>query len=156
MIDLATQLGFTGNFEMSIDSKGRVTVPAPFVKVQQAVHAAEGGMFVVSVSLERNIAVFPVAAWLRTVENLEQFPALDIHSRKLRTMMTGYSYQVSLDANKRLRLPVQLTELCGIEKEVTFVGQRDHFQIWDRQQWADFSKETIEHMLESAQEALAR
>jgi MraZ protein len=156
MIDLVGQLGFTGNFEMSIDSKGRATTPAPMVRVLQTRYAEEGGALVATVSLDRSVSVMPVSEWLALMKRLEELPDLDENSRKVHRLMSAYSFQVALDSSNRVRLPAQLLELCGIGKEVSVIGQRDHFEVWDRKAWSAFSSDGFKTISESAQKALAR
>jgi len=154
MIDLLGQIGFTGNFDMSRDSKGRVTTPSPFVKVLKSRYASEEGALVISISLDRGIAVLPVSEWLRRMEKLESLSDLDESSRTLRTLMAAYSFQSAIDANNRIRLPAQLLELCRIGKEVAVIGKISHFEVWDRAVWSDFSKR-LDNISEAAQRALA-
>jgi MraZ protein len=157
MFDLAGTLGFTGNFEVSLDSKGRATVPAAFIRtLQSGEYAIEGGAMVASISYDRSVTVSPIAVWKKRMAQMEELSDLDENSRRLKTIMRAYSFQLSIDGNNRIRIPAQLMEKCGIEKEATVVGQLDHFQIWDRKAWNEFSQTGIENMNSSAQKALGR
>lgn len=138
MIEIAGKLGFTGFFEMKLDSKDRVTTPAAFTKVLQTVYASEGGLLVATVSMDNCIEILPISVYMEKVEEIEGLSNFDENARRIRRLTNAYSFQVSLDSANRIRIPAQLIEERGIGKEVTVVGQRTHFEIWDRPAWTDY------------------
>ncbi|MCX7014050.1 MAG: hypothetical protein NTW86_16095 [Candidatus Sumerlaeota bacterium] len=155
MVDYVGQLGFTGNFDMTLDDKGRMTTPASFVKVLNSLPEAEQGDLIATISLNKTVAMLPVKEWVRWMESIDSLPALDASSRRLQTLTPAFSFQVSLDGNNRVRVPQQLLDMFAIKKEVTVVGMKKHFEIWDRKAWSDFTRKTLENLSESAQDALA-
>ncbi|MFT5523827.1 MAG: hypothetical protein ACI9HK_001775, partial [Pirellulaceae bacterium] len=40
-----------------------------------------------------------------------------------------------LDCQGRLRIPPELCELAGLEKEIILLGVRDHMELWDKGRW---------------------
>ena len=155
MVDFVGQLGFTGNFDMTLDDKGRMTTPASFAKVLNCLPEGEKGELIATISLNKCVALLPVQEWMRWMESIDALPALDESSRRLKTLTPAFSFQVSLDGNKRIRVPQQLLDMFGITRDVTVVGMKKHFEIWDRKAWSDFTRKTLEDLSESAQKALA-
>lgn len=155
MIDLVGILGFTGSFEMSLDVKGRVTIPALFTKVLASRHAAEEGNVVISVGPERCIEVHPVAEFQVRMAQIMKLPDLDRNSRALKRSIQENTYPAQLDGNNRVRLPQQLVGKCGMEKELVAVGRGDFFELWDRRTYEAISARNFENMDEAAQQALS-
>lgn len=138
MTDFSPQLGFTGNFEMKLDLKDRVTTPAAFVKVLQTEFAKEGGMLVATVSIDPCIELLPLAEYAEKTKEIDALPKFDSNARRIRRLTNAFTFPVALDSANRIRIPAQLIEKRGIGKDVTIVGQRSHFEIWDRSVWADY------------------
>mgnify|MGYP002534509979 CR=1 FL=1 len=43
-----------------------------------------------------------------------------------------------LDSQGRIVVPQKLRRYAGLDKDVVFVGDEDHFEIWDAKRWDDF------------------
>ena len=126
-------LGFTGKYTHGLDSKGRLIVPAAF-------RAALGDRFAVCPSPDfRNIAIYPIRAW---VERRNEYVALcrkDASVRRILDMYTKYSFVDSeMDTQGRLLLPFTLRQkMLGDAKEVDVDGSYDHIVVQDSRKGED-------------------
>lgn len=154
MTDFISRIGFTGNYEMSLDAKGRLNIPAPFAKVLQSLYPDDQGNLVASLSPEKCVKLIPATVWEEKVNQLAALPDLDEHSRSFMRLTMAHSFPVSLDGNNRVRIPQQLLNVCGVEKDVTVIGAFRSFEVWNRKAWDEFAAKGIEHMVESSQLAL--
>src|ERR1051325_8993298 len=93
--------GFFGEYEHSVDDKGRIVFPLDF-------RAPLGDEFVVTRGPNRAILVCPIAVWKPIEEKLKE-PVLDRHTNLLQRMMLGRSF-VKLDPQSRLAIPKYLRE----------------------------------------------
>ena len=139
---------FTGEYNHTIDAKGRLIVPA---KLREQL----GDEFVVTKGLDGNcLSVYPMEEWKVLEGKLRQLPLNNLNGRKLtRYLMAGASV-CELDKQGRILLPSVLREFAQLEKEVVLVGVMDRVEIWNRQNWMDSTTVgDIEDVLVSLQES---
>ncbi len=119
---------FTGEFRYSIDSKGRLNIPAKFRK---ALPETSEDTFVVTRGLDKNIIVYSLDKW-QTIEEelLKLSPRLPEH-RAYKRQTTRFATPLKFDSQGRVALPANLLEHAGIEKEVVIIGMVDEIEIWD-------------------------
>ena len=120
---------FVANFTHRLDSKGRVSIPAPF----RAVLAKDGfeGLYV-HPSLDQQALDCGGHALIRQIDGLlDHFrpytPEHDVYS----VALMGVSETLKMDAEGRIILTESLRDFAGISSEVTLVGQGYKFQIWE-------------------------
>jgi len=120
---------FKGKETHSLDSKGRVSLPA---KMRKSLPEAAQNTFVVTRGLDRCIFAYPINEWeekqKRSLEDLNQY---DSQNRQFLRRMLECSEDVTLDAQQRITLPKELIAFAGIEGKVTIVGILDHIEFWD-------------------------
>jgi MraZ protein len=123
---------FLGEYEHTIDAKGRLAVPAKFRT--QINHGA-----VLSKGMGTCLSVYTIELWERKSNEL----ASGMSSEELRDFerrIYPSASEVELDAQGRMIIPVKLRVYAGLESEVTVVGVRDHFEIWDRATWQAYQE----------------
>jgi len=141
-------LAFRGQYEHSLDSKDRLTIPARF-------RAALDEGVVLLESLDPCVAIYPVSEYARFAERF--LAGLNPLSRKGRMMVRrfhAHSHDESLDSAGRVRLPRHLIEHAGLEGPCVVVGVDDHLEIWSRERWAEHDAE-IDAEAEGLAEELA-
>jgi MraZ protein len=133
---------FLGEFEHSVDTKGRVAVPAKFRS------RLEGGM-VITRGFERCLQVFPMDQWQVLSERVSNLPAGSSESRQLRRLLFSSASDTELDKQGRILLPANLREYAGIGDAAVVAGMNTYFEIWSQDNWdaamdeLDESSETI-------------
>lgn len=141
-------MAFRGQYEHSLDSKDRLTIPARF-------RAALDEGVVLLESLDPCVAIYPVAEYARFAERF--LAELNPLSRKGRMMVRRFharSHDESLDSAGRVRLPKHLAEYAGLAGTCVIVGVDDHLEVWDPQRWAEHDAE-IDAEAEGMAEELA-
>jgi MraZ protein len=128
--------GFLGEFFNRIDAKGRVSVPAKFLRVIEAGDPEwqQGGNpgFVLVWGMfrqHRRLSAYTVREMNRTVRRITAMKH-GPERAALQAMMTRGSVNVAVDANGRMVMPPNARELLGDGEELVFAGAGDHFQIW--------------------------
>ncbi len=137
---------FMGEYNHSIDAKGRVIVPAKF-------RESLGDEFVVTQGLDGCLFVFPNEEWNVFEEKLKTLPMANKDARKFVRFFLAGAAQLEVDKQGRILLPSVLREFAGLEKDVALVGVGSRVEIWDKQRWNesttfDDMDEIAEHMSE--------
>ena len=117
----------TGEYEHSLDSKGRVFMPA-------RLRDELGSVFYVTVSMERCLSVYSAESWTAFSDKCSAMPF--IKQRKMRPLF-AMAARCEADAQGRILLPQNLREFAGLSKDVAVVGCNNHAEIWDRASWKE-------------------
>lgn len=120
---------FLGEFEHTLDGKGRVILPAKF-------RDRLAGGIVLTVGDRRCIDVFPRAEFEREAARLQQEV---IEGRKPESriqLFTARAYEEVPDGQGRVTIPVRLREYAQLDRELSVNGRLGKIQIWDRATWA--------------------
>jgi MraZ protein len=119
---------FVSHYLLRLDSKGRVSVPAPF----RAVLAQDGfdGLFLCP-ALDRPAIDVGGKALLAEIEQLiASFPPYSEEREQFSTALYGTSETLKMDAEGRVTLTEALKDHAGIMEAASFVGLGHKFQIW--------------------------
>jgi MraZ protein len=124
---------FLSEYEHTIDAKGRMAVPAKYRQ-----QLKEGA--VVSKGMGTCLAVYPMQLWEEKSAEL----ALNKTSEELRGIerrLYASASEIELDAQGRMIIPARLRAYAHLETDVSVVGVRDHFEIWDRATWQAYQEQ---------------
>lgn len=123
---------FLGEYEHTIDVKGRMAVPA---KYRQQIK--EGA--VVSKGMGTCLSVYTMQRWEEKSADL----ASNKNNEELRDIerrIYASAGEIELDAQGRMIIPARLRAYAHLNSEVSVVGVRDHFEIWDRVIWQEYQE----------------
>ena len=118
---------FMGEYNHSIDAKGRIIVPAKF-------REELGDEFVVTLGLDGCLFLYPNAEWEEFVAQLKQLPG-NRQARQLQRYFLAGAVNCEVDKQGRILIPAKLREHAKLEKEVVFVGVLGKIEIWSKEQW---------------------
>ncbi len=137
---------FQGEFDHSVDEKGRVIIPTKF-------RSSLGERFYMTKGLGGCVFVYTESAYKDLSETLSRQRQLDEHTMRLQRFFT--SSELSADAQGRVAIPAKLREYAKIAllDEVVIVGTGSRIEIWSSQSWAVYNDHlTAEMITESARE----
>ena len=124
---------YLGRYNNSIDSKGRVVIPAKFREI-----LSEGGdSFVVCRGGESNLYVFSMPDFEEFAESLSDPEKTDPQAWQLRQFFLLSASEVEPDKQGRILIGEDLLKYAGIEKDVVVVGNGKHIEIWSRESFPD-------------------
>ncbi len=133
-----------GQFDYSIDAKGRVFVPA---KLKESL----GDSFVLAKSMDPCIAIYSKEMWEQYVAKLATLP--EIKARVIRRFVFSTATEATADSQGRVLLSQPLREYAGLEKEVTIIGVGDHAEIWNADKYSEYMKEqSVDNMIDTLME----
>ncbi|MFM8766658.1 MAG: division/cell wall cluster transcriptional repressor MraZ [Rubrivivax sp.] len=117
---------FKGGPVLTLDGKGRITVPARWRDV--LVSAVQGQMMVSKCHV-RCLSLFPRPVWDQFEARLNALPA---SADGLRRLYIGSATEAAIDGASRVLLPPELRDWAGLEREVVFMGLGNRFELWDK------------------------
>ena len=139
---------FLGEYEHSLDDKGRLAVPARF-------RPELGQGLVLTRGLDRCLFVWPLAEWRVVAEKLGRLSMMHGDARRLQRLLFAGAVDTQLDRLGRVLVPGFLRGYAGLQDAVVVAGVLNRIEIWDRGQWAaeraaaeEQSAELAEHLSE--------
>ena len=121
---------FMGEYNHSIDAKGRLIIPSKFRDML-------GDEFVVTKGLEGCLFVFEKYDFESFMDKLNEKSDLEAKVRKIKRFFISGAQEMEPDKQGRMLVPPTLREYAGLEKEVVFAGLGGHIEIWDKSKWDD-------------------
>ncbi len=125
---------FRGTFEYSIDSKGRLSIPAKFRRVLSP-EAQE--TFVIIRGPDNCLQVYPQDAWKQFEDEIESRPQTPETIRLKRYIYRSLT-DVKLDAQGRIMLSSHQMKTAQISEKAILIGQSRYFEIWSPQRYSEF------------------
>ena len=115
---------FSGEYHHSLDTKGRLIVPAKFREIL-------GSRFWIGKGFDQCLQIYDEEDWEAFSNSLKALPKNSDKARKLvRYFMSG-TVEVEIDKQGRILLPQVLRDRAGLDKDITLLGVGDHIEIWD-------------------------
>ncbi|OKZ92850.1 MAG: division/cell wall cluster transcriptional repressor MraZ [Eubacterium sp. 36_13] len=119
---------FMGEYNHTIDAKGRLIVPAKFREIL-------GDNFIVTKGLDGCLFVYPNDEWTRFEEKLKSLPLTNKNARHFTRFFLAGAAACEVDKQGRILLPQVLREFASLEKDVVLVGVASRIEIWSRERW---------------------
>jgi MraZ protein len=124
---------FLGEFQHSLDTKGRVILPARYRdQLAEGAYVTKGRGGCLSVFTPEDFA--DVASQVR-----EQSKRGAKELNAARTFFSG-AQEVKPDKQGRVALPQNLREYAGLTREVVVAGVFSRIEIWDRDRWLELDR----------------
>lgn len=116
---------FRGGPVLTLDGKGRITVPARW---RDVLMATVQGQMVVAKNPDGCLSLYPLPVWEAFENNVL---ALTTEDEAWRRFFIGSATEVELDAAARVLIPPELRAWAGLDRDVKFMGVGSHFELWD-------------------------
>ena len=120
---------FLGQYEHSLDEKGRLTIPAAF-------RFGLGDGAYVTQGFDRNLMVMTKSYFELVYGRLGSMNITDPTARLVKRLVLANAYQIEVDKAGRILMPTTLREFLALKNEAALVGQGDYFEIWNPADWA--------------------
>ena len=125
-----------GEYEHSLDTKGRLIMPA---KLRQDM----GDKFIVTKGLDGCLFVFSQNEWLNFETKLKALPLSDKIARNFVRFFLSGATECEIDKQGRFLIPTNLRETASLQKEVVIIGVGTRIEIWDKEKWNSYNDENI-------------
>jgi MraZ protein len=146
---------FRGQFQHSIDAKGRVSVPARFR--DELLPAGQSAFVVTPDPFDPCLHLWAMPAWEEFEAKIAALPNLDPHVVRFRRLYVSAATECELDRPGRMLVPPHLRERAALGKDVLFAGTGVRVELWARERWdasvsmtpsefAEFRQAVMEHI----------
>ena len=125
-----------GEFEHSLDAKGRLIMPA---KLRETI----GDKFVVTKGLDGCLFAFSIEEWSNFEEKLKSLPLSNRNSREFTRFFLSGATECEIDKQGRFLIPTNLRETASLQKEVVIIGVGTRIEIWDKEKCNSYNDENI-------------
>lgn len=125
-----------GEFEHSLDAKGRLIMPA---KLRESI----GDTFVVTKGLDGCLFAFSITEWTNFEEKLKSLPLSNKNSREFVRFFLSGATECEIDKQGRFLIPNNLREAAGLVKETVIIGVGTRIEIWDKEKWTEYNNENM-------------
>ncbi len=131
------KIGFLGEYEHSLDEKGRVSMPSKYKKYIEKIteNPDYRNIVILTKGKDKCIEAFPAEDWARLMGEFSGDMKLDDReedrayvNEKLRK-----ATDVKIDKSGRILIPPKLKEYAGLSSKIMIVGGGDRFMIWGQE-----------------------
>lgn len=133
-----SNLVFQGASALTLDAKGRVSVPSRHRDVLQAL---AGGQLTLTKHPDGCLLVFPRPAW-ETFR--DKIAALPMSASGWKRIFLGNASDVEIDGASRVLIAPELRAAAGLGKDVMLLGMGSHFELWDAERYAAHEAEVMQ------------
>lgn len=135
---------FMGEFQHSIDDKGRVIIPAKFRDLL-------GSSFVVTRGLDKCLFVYPLQEWEVLEQKLKALPLMKSDARAFTRFFFSGATECEWDKQGRVNLPGSLRDYAKLEKDCVVLGVSNRVEIWSRDTWEQYFQQSEDTFNEIAE-----
>ncbi|MFA5093055.1 MAG: division/cell wall cluster transcriptional repressor MraZ [Candidatus Omnitrophota bacterium] len=139
---------FYGEFEHSIDRKGRLILPAKFREVAKNQFVEK---FFITRGLDKCLFMFAEEEWRSQENKFKTMSFTKQQSRIFNRLLFSGAVEICADKQGRVLVPQYLKDFAQIKKDVMVVGVSNRIEIWAKDTWADFyanSRQSFEEIAE--------
>lgn len=123
-----------GEFEHSLDAKGRLIMPA---KLRDSL----GEKFVLTKGLDGCLFAFSIAEWTNFEEKLKALPLSNRNSREFTRFFLSGATECEIDKQGRFLIPNNLREAAELKKDCSIIGVGTRIEIWDKDKWNQYNSD---------------
>ncbi|MEJ7735931.1 MAG: division/cell wall cluster transcriptional repressor MraZ [Chitinophagaceae bacterium] len=149
-------IGFLGEYEATLDAKGRFLLPAGFKK---QLHEDSSARFVINRGFEKCLSLYPIKSWEPIFSEISKLNDFDPKVREFRRYFLNGATLLELDTANRLLIPQNLKDHAGLEKDIVLVSAVNKIEIWDKINYQQFfesmSPESFSNLAQQVMGAVA-
>ena len=126
---------FIGEFQHTIDTKGRVAIPAKFRS-----DLSEGA--VITRGLDGCLFLYPKNEWTKLARRIAELPISKSNARAFARLMLAGAMAVDFDKQGRVVIPFYLRDYAGLRHEAIITGLFNRLEIWSQNRWEKYRQNT--------------
>lgn len=124
---------FLGQYQHSLDYKGRTSVPKKFREDLKP-------SAILTVGLEGCLFLYPKDEWEKLSTRLSELPLTASDARNFSRYLFSSAVEVSFDKLGRITIPDYLKNHASLKKRLIIAGVLNRVEIWDQVKWEVFNK----------------
>lgn len=144
---------FKGSYAYSVDSKGRINIPA---RLRKYVSPDANDTFVVTRGYEQCLYVYPLDEWNKFEDSIRQLSSTNPRHRFFMRTLLEHATESQLDGQFRITIPKELLHFAQIDADVLILGVLEHIEIWNPGKYEEYQKTQAESYETVAQTVLQK
>jgi MraZ protein len=123
---------FYGEFQHTVDPKGRVIVPSAF-------REELGEKFIMTKGLDECLFVYSLTEWINLEAKLKTLPLANKDARAFVRFFFSGATECEVDKQGRILIPQNLRSYAGLEKDIFIIGVSTRVEVWDKAKWESYN-----------------
>ena len=123
---------FYGEFQHTVDPKGRVIVPSTF-------REELGEKFILTKGLDDCLFVYSKTEWSNLEAKLKTLPLSNKDARAFVRFFFSGATECEVDKQGRILIPQNLRSYAGLEKDIYVIGVSTRVEVWDKAKWETYN-----------------
>lgn len=140
----ALMIMFMGEYQHTIDTKGRMIIPAKF-------RDGLGEQFVLTRGLDQCLFGYPMSEWKLIEEKLKALPLTKKDARAFTRFFFSGAVECDLDKQGRINIASNLLQYAKLEKECVVIGVSNRIELWSKSIWEQYTEEQEDSFAEIAE-----
>lgn len=132
---------FRGQYEHTIDPKGRVSIPSKFREVL----SEKGDGRLVITHFDNHLMAYSFDEWRAFEDRMNSLSFVKEEEAAFVRYLISGAVDCEVDKQGRVLIPPTLRESAGLETDVVLAGVLKKFEIWDKKRWQEERKKTLEN-----------
>ena len=128
---------FIGEYQHSLDDKGRVTVPSKY-------RDQLGEAFILTKGLDGCLFIYTQDEWRNFEQKLKNLPLTNMNARKFVRFFLSGAVECATDKQGRILIPNTLRAYSHIEKDIVFIGMSNRIEVWSLENWQAYNDMDID------------
>jgi MraZ protein len=128
-------ISFLGEYEATLDSKGRFLLPAG---VKRQLPEGENMRFVINRGFEKCLSLYPLQSWQPLYDQISTLNDFDPKVREFRRYFLNGAIEIEPDGAGRILVPQNLKDYAGLGKDIVLASAVNKIEIWDKEKYQKF------------------
>ncbi|MDP1853372.1 MAG: division/cell wall cluster transcriptional repressor MraZ [Candidatus Omnitrophota bacterium] len=142
---------FYGEYQHTIDRKGRIILPSKFREVAKSNFIEK---FFVTRGLDKCLFMFAEDEWKNQEQKFKSMPFTKQEARRFNRLYFSGAVEMAADKQGRILLPQYLKDFAGIKRDIVIIGVANRIEIWDKTLWQEFYKTAAESFEQIAEKLI--
>jgi MraZ protein len=139
---------FRGSYQHTVDSKGRLSIPAKFREV--LLGKGDDRIVITNFVVDgaRCLDVYPLDEWMRFEEQIQSKPKFERRMVLFQNYYLGGACECLVDKQGRILIPPLLRQYANLKRDVVLVSALEKFRVWDQEAWKKMFAEAEEKLMQ--------
>jgi len=140
-------LHLTGEFKVTLDEKGRISLPALLRRClnESTLYLTEG--------FDKSLGLYTIEQYNKRISDImNNTNPYSQKDRNLRRRLAGPFQEVEIDKAGRIPIAASLREFAELSKDCVVLGQIEYIEIWDEERYRTLKKESDEGVFAASEE----
>ncbi len=120
---------FLGQYEHSIDEKGRLTIPSRYRE------ELTDNILILTTGFDNSLMALTTELFLIVSNQMRSKPITDSTSRQFRRLFFSNAQELEIDKTGRILLPTFLRKSANLIENAILVGNGEYFELWSPERW---------------------